>query len=103
MYAHISKIHKGTARKTKKCDICSKESNSKQHLETHIAIHDESKKKITCDKCDKTFACSSFLKYHMESKHENDLYQCNQCDRTFNHLQTLRQHVKRAHDGVTLD
>ena len=60
-----------------KCDICSKEFNSKAYLNKHLPIHDENRKMKNCTICDKKVFD---LKQHIKKIHKKpqnpEKYKC---------------------------
>ena len=47
-------------------------------------VHKEDRhqrKRVTCEKCDKTFAENYYLKKHVESIHEGKKVQCHECNK----------------------
>ena len=53
-----------------KCDICLKMVSNKYELKGHKTIHDANRKKLNCDKCEKSFVQPAALKNHKMVIHE---------------------------------
>jgi len=58
------------------------------------------KEKFACDQCDFIAKNRTYLKCHVESKHEGKKYGCDKCHRSYNFPGDLRRHQKSVHDGI---
>jgi general transcription factor IIIA len=96
------------------CTICEKKFKTKQHLQTHIKIHDPDREMFKCHLCDKDFTTTANLGVHLRTAHqiikrkegeeEDSLsviiqHQCTTCNKTFKHKHLLVRH-KRTHQDM---
>ena len=54
-----------------------------------------------CDKCDKVFSCSKYLRAHNRNlhpkQHRLNQFECDRCDRAFNYRKGLSTHISNVH------
>ena len=79
------------------CDICGKSYGSAPSLYVHKKLHDPDFKKFKCSLCDKKFAFSSGLSYHMTTHTGERPFSCTQCDATFGSNTALSRHTNVVH------
>ena len=79
------------------CDICGKSYGSAPSLYVHKKLHDPDFKKFKCSLCDKRFAFSSGLSYHMTTHTGERPFACMQCDATFGSNTALSRHTNVVH------
>ena len=79
------------------CDICGKSYGSAPSLYVHKKLHDPDFKKFKCSLCDKKFAFSSGLSYHMTTHTGERPFACTQCDATFGSNTALSRHTNVVH------
>jgi len=79
------------------CDICGKSYGSAPSLYVHKKLHDPDFKKFKCTLCDKKFAFSSGLSYHMTTHTGERPFACTQCDATFGSNTALSRHTNVVH------
>ena len=74
---------------------------NEHYLKNHIRqVHGDGPKGIfKCNKCDKAFDRSRYLKLHNLRTHEEKPYSCDECPVSFANLSLLRYHVNRRHTG----
>ena len=94
---HKLAIH--TIRKPVKCELCSKEFPSEQHLQAHTnRVHLKTLKKIKCEQCDHSTTSKQSLKIHVDSVHLGlRPYKCEVCGTSFTQPSHLRTHKKMMH------
>ena len=81
------------------CDICNKEFDNKQAMETHIKfMHTGKKPKYTCHICGKEFTNQTNFKIH-EIRHmkKSEDIECKECDRKYVCELELNLHISRCH------
>ena len=57
----------------------------------------------TCEKCNKQFTRSSYLRLHNKTKHEGLRYPCSECDLQCTQPQNLKAHKKSVHERVEVN
>merc|ERR1712202_3749 len=59
----------------------------------------EEKEKLTCSKCDATFACAKYVKKHESVVHSvnKELFSCNKCKKSYAWKSTLLKHKRGDH------
>lgn len=76
------------------CDLCGQRFRAKRFLKSHLAKHDESKKKI-CEICGKKLLPLSLFSHML--KHREKKHICQYCGKGFTYQYSLRIHL-RVHD-----
>ncbi|XP_073831442.1 uncharacterized protein [Musca autumnalis] len=104
---HLESLHSDCTKpkETYKCNKCGKSfaklSNFKLHPEfcKGQPKHDNSKTRVACDICEKSYKDKSVLKRHKDTYHrDNDKrHQCHICDRIFANKPNLDDHLTRVH------
>ena len=79
------------AEKSFECQVCNRKYSSKQSLNQHMRIHDDSKSH-KCDVCLKVFHNKSQLKMHYRTHTGEKPFACKICDRKFALKHHLVQH-----------
>ena len=96
--AKIEKIAKKTNKHSKKLVMPILKRNRK--LGKQITAVYESKKPITCDKCQLSFSKSCSLNRHVRTVHEKvKPYRCELCQINFSQSVQLNRHVRRVHEN----
>jgi len=80
-----------------KCRICNKDFSRKEHLATHMRIHNNIKP-FKCEICPAEFADRANLVTHKRIHTGEKPYQCELCPRRFNNSGSLVSH-RRQHTG----
>ncbi|ODM92597.1 putative zinc finger protein [Orchesella cincta] len=84
--------------KVTKCQICSKQYESRQGLAYHMKSH-TNEKPHKCEPCGKFFKCQSSLRSHTQHKHSNKKsYSCLQCPASFANSSNLTRHTRVVHE-----
>ena len=93
------RIHMDTHKKEGpfKCDKCEKAFTVSRYLKSHKHLHDE-ERPFQCDKCHKTFSKSGVLKRHERIHTGERPFQCDKCHKNFSDAGVLKRH-ERIHTG----
>ncbi|EAT41790.1 AAEL006631-PA [Aedes aegypti] len=75
-----------------KCDQCGKAYVSRQALESHRSVHEETHT-ISCDLCEKPFANEKDLSYHKKRVHVDASFVCEVCGKAFKVQNQLKTHT----------
>ena len=97
---HMIECH--TSDRRFKCNTCEMVFKRKAHLDSHTsAKHDDSAKKVPCEKCKKCFATKyDFLKHFKRmhiKKNPLDRTKCEVCDKFFENKDNCARHFKKMH------
>ena len=98
---HINAVHKKV--KPFECTVpgCDYRAVNKGRLNFHIKVVHTAIRSYKCEKCDKTFTTSYYLKIHTTRVHDNVRnHKCDQCDKAFKSITELKTHVKIVHEGI---
>ena len=68
--------------------------------ERRALISTNSNGRYECEKCHKTYTCSTSLYTHKQSAHEGVKYACDQCDYQGSVKSDLRRHIQSIHEGI---
>lgn len=84
-----------------RCHICNYSVSRPKFLERHLQIHeDPSKKKFSCDKCEKRFIWKGALRAHLlnhQPEAEKKDFDCTLCSRKYQSAGALSWHKKTSH------
>ncbi|KAG6449725.1 zinc finger protein 624 [Manduca sexta] len=97
--------------KTKKrlllvCRTCNRVFNRTDNYKSHIACHEPSLRRHSCEECGKRFGYRSTLNKHMRRDHYAHAqgppaHRCDVCGHAYNAAWMLKQHCQREHEGLT--
>ena len=79
-----------------KPSICDKVFSSKGGLTTHNNKNHTENNKLFCDQCSYSTTCKTFLKNHIDARHEGVTFQCEFCAYRSN-KNALASHTRRCH------
>ncbi|KAK7074774.1 hypothetical protein SK128_016874 [Halocaridina rubra] len=83
----------GISKKEFKCDICDRAFHQKNHLESHMVIHSDTKN-FKCEICGSSFAWKQQLKTHAVTHSERRDFRCVRCGKEFKLNATLKKHMR---------
>ena len=96
---HLDK-HFGNHEKGFPCEVCERVLLTKQALERHKEIHNETRQRFQCETCGKKFVEEYNLKVHKQNAHsgdERERYACDSCSKQFLSKQYLKFHIVKDH------
>ena len=95
MRVHVKSVH--LELKNYKCEICDKTFSTSGIRGSHYKSAHRKGSFIKCEHCDKEFMYKSGLLKHMETNHDNKIYQCRRCDFKTKEHSILKAHQKENH------
>ena len=97
----INSNKKVTESTSKSCERCEKTFSTSKYLKIHMETVHEGVKKYKCKKCEKSFGQAGHLKTHYDNVHMRlKNYKCNKCGKYFSEARNLRRHNEIIHEGL---
>ena len=95
---HTNMIHKYINLKPYKCEICNKQYLKNCYLRRHIKSSHEGEV-FKCKICSLQYSQESSLWDHIQCVHKGKKYNCNICEKIFANRGSLRNHIKGIHNN----
>jgi len=87
-----------TGPKKHKCPKCQNTYNDKTNLTKHIQLkHNPNHVDFVCTRCQETFTCAKYLRYHVNTHNGLTPFKCNLCSCSFSSPAYLCNHKKKLH------
>ncbi|KAH7708405.1 hypothetical protein AAVH_24347 [Aphelenchoides avenae] len=101
---HGSSTDKPTNQRKRKCPHwpkCGYTTSRPDYMKRHQAVHDDTQRSFTCDKCGKGFTTRHVLEVHMAVHSDEKPFACDDCDCRYKRRHELATH-RRKHTGELL-